>query len=274
MRAFTLALVPFLLSGAAAFAWNTETDVYWAQGCDFHADDIGSARTSVQRCGPTCFSTAGCTHFSWTPYNGGTCWLKRSGSVTKASAISSSKQGIVCGIVRKPASEFCVKKRIKIFRFCINGDDDSGANGEHQIRFNGLKYYPLKADDCRQNDEGFCEWREGQCHNLPNANWETVDTAHSITVGTEEHDDWSENDSYSAALSAAEWYSPTCEPYEVRFSVSFKPNREKTVCWEASKTVTAERSNVQGELNAGVQSCSSWTQPAETYVWYMEVKPL
>ena len=59
---------------------------------------MGSVQTSGSNCGPTCARTQGCTHFSWTNYNGGTCWMKRD-AVTKSDAFYSSTPGIVCGVV-------------------------------------------------------------------------------------------------------------------------------------------------------------------------------
>jgi hypothetical protein len=39
----------------------------------------------------------GCTHFSWTTYMGGTCWMK-TGAVSKNDAISTSDPTAVCGL--------------------------------------------------------------------------------------------------------------------------------------------------------------------------------
>ena len=36
--------------------------------------------------GPMCDKTIRCTHFAWTNYNGGTCWMKY-GTVSKSDAI-------------------------------------------------------------------------------------------------------------------------------------------------------------------------------------------
>ncbi len=44
-----------------------------------------------------CDSTFRCTHFTWTNYNGGTCWLKY-GSVSKPDAFFTNNYSMVCGV--------------------------------------------------------------------------------------------------------------------------------------------------------------------------------
>ena len=158
------------------------------------------------------------------------------------------------------------EKKVQIYKFCIDGDDDAGAYGEHQLRLDGHKYYPNSGNDCPQDPSGYCEWREGQCHNLRNAPWKKIKAYKSLTVGTEEHDTWSENDSYTAFLTANDWYSPTCEPYEVRIYKQFESANKKSVCWDVGAS--------KNDINAGIQSCSEWTEPAESYVWFMKVEPI
>ena len=89
-------LISVLLSGTAvqAVSWNGN----WAFACDFKENDLSNAQTSGEDCGGKCAATSGCSHFTWTGYNGGTCWMK-SGSVSKNNAIDSGDQGMVCGIV-------------------------------------------------------------------------------------------------------------------------------------------------------------------------------
>ena len=75
--------------------WNGNN---WAMSCDFRGNDLGSAQVAAPLCGPTCERTSGCTHFTWTQYNGGTCWMKR-GSVTKNDAFSTGDSTMVCGVL-------------------------------------------------------------------------------------------------------------------------------------------------------------------------------
>lgn len=48
-------------------SWNGNN---WALGCDFRGDDLTNARTRGEECGGLCAATQGCTHFTWTNYNG------------------------------------------------------------------------------------------------------------------------------------------------------------------------------------------------------------
>jgi len=76
-------------------AWNYAGSWAWATGCDFAVNDIGGVQTDAASCGPRCESTAGCTHFAWTPPNN--CWLKR-GGISQNNAFRSNLGGIVCGL--------------------------------------------------------------------------------------------------------------------------------------------------------------------------------
>lgn len=164
-------------------------------------------------------------------------------------------------------------KKIRIVKFCINGEDDAGPNGEHMIRLNGDPYYPTQESDCYQDPIGFCEWRESQCHNLENARFVTIDAYRSIDVGTEEHDSFSENESFFVTLLSHEWYNPTCNPYEVMFTRDFESEMSRSVCWNIGGNVGGSIGGIEGELNAGIEDCSEWIEPSESYVWLMIVEP-
>ncbi|KAI8801711.1 hypothetical protein BJ742DRAFT_835854 [Cladochytrium replicatum] len=69
----------------------------WGYDCDFTGKDLsGPVTPSAADCGPKCASTPGCTHFSWTTFNGGTCWMKQGGA-SQSDAFFSA--GAICGIV-------------------------------------------------------------------------------------------------------------------------------------------------------------------------------
>lgn len=74
------------------------TGTVWALGCDFQRSDLTNRKVSGSNCASTCKSTFGCTHFTWTTYNGGTCWMKY-GSVSRSDAFSTGDQTMVCGII-------------------------------------------------------------------------------------------------------------------------------------------------------------------------------
>ena len=44
----------------------------WAFACDFKGGDIGNGKTIGSDCSGKCISTSGCTHYTWTNFNGGT----------------------------------------------------------------------------------------------------------------------------------------------------------------------------------------------------------
>ena len=82
--------------------WQTGAGgVQWAFACDFDNHDMGSARVPGEQCGEKCIGTSGCSHFAWTNYLGGTCWMK-TGNVQKSDAKFNGNYEMICGIV--PAS--------------------------------------------------------------------------------------------------------------------------------------------------------------------------
>lgn len=83
-----------LAQGVGTVNWNGND---WALNCDFKNQDLSNVKVASSQCGPKCLSTAGCTHYTWTSYNGGTCWLKN-GLVTKADANYVSLADYVCGV--------------------------------------------------------------------------------------------------------------------------------------------------------------------------------
>ena len=42
----------------------------WAYGCDFKNNNLINVKTISSLCGFECGSTPGCTHFTWTPFEG------------------------------------------------------------------------------------------------------------------------------------------------------------------------------------------------------------
>ncbi|CAF3566730.1 unnamed protein product [Rotaria socialis] len=71
----------------------------WAKSCDFPGNDMSNVQISGEDCGGLCANTSNCTHFTWTTYLNGTCWLK-SGPVSKNDAILTTDLTMVCGVVR------------------------------------------------------------------------------------------------------------------------------------------------------------------------------
>lgn len=95
---FSLLICKFLISEAFEWNYDVENKLYWSMNCDFIGNDLKNVQMSGQYCGSSCVATPGCTHFTWTDYLGGTCWMKRN-SISKENAIFSNNQACVCGVV-------------------------------------------------------------------------------------------------------------------------------------------------------------------------------
>ncbi len=69
----------------------------WAYECNFDGNDLSNVLSTAADCGGKCSSTPLCTHFTWTKYNGGTCFMKQ-GNVSQQDAVSTNDQNMVCGV--------------------------------------------------------------------------------------------------------------------------------------------------------------------------------
>lgn len=96
-----LVLMFSLVSCAQDIVWNISEDSYWAYNCDFVGEDIDNAGGPGRLCSGICAKYIGCTHFSWTLHEGGTCWLKTGTHVSQSNAVFSNKPGAVCGVLKK-----------------------------------------------------------------------------------------------------------------------------------------------------------------------------
>ena len=70
----------------------------WAFACDFTNNDFKNVKSQSSYCGPMCVADPVCTHFTWTDYNGGTCWMKKN-TVSKSNAFDTNNYNMVCGIL-------------------------------------------------------------------------------------------------------------------------------------------------------------------------------
>ncbi|CAF4109690.1 unnamed protein product, partial [Rotaria sordida] len=84
-----------IMSDTSTVQWNGNN---WAMSCDFRGNDLSNVQIASEFCGGKCAETQRCTHFTWTQYNGGTCWMK-SGTVSKSDALSTSDSTMVCGVM-------------------------------------------------------------------------------------------------------------------------------------------------------------------------------
>jgi hypothetical protein len=70
-----------------------------------------------------------------------------------------------------------------------------------------------------------------------------------------------------------DWYNPTCDIYEIQISQNFKQEVQRTLCWTVGASVSGNSGNVEGTINGGVESCSTWTNPAQSLIWRLRVEP-
>ena len=98
-------------------AWNGN----WAMSCDFLGNDLSNAQIPGELCGGRCAATPGCTHFAWTRWNGGTCWMK-TGRVSKKDACSTNDPSMVCGVVNEDND-----KRVSGVHTTYHGAHEAGA---------------------------------------------------------------------------------------------------------------------------------------------------
>lgn len=99
-----LALLLAVVTSTSAVSFEQSADAFFAFGCDWpSAGDIGDARTTGEACSQACGRFVGCTHFTWTPSSGGTCFFKSS-RLFRFEAFPISTPGAVCGFLRgRPA---------------------------------------------------------------------------------------------------------------------------------------------------------------------------
>lgn len=75
--------------------WNANNSAQW---CAFSGNDLTNSLTKSVDCGDLCALTPDCTHYTWTDYNSGTCWMKTN-KVSISDAFPKHDQNAVCGIV-------------------------------------------------------------------------------------------------------------------------------------------------------------------------------
>ena len=82
---------------SVGISWNNGDDGPWASGCDFNGNDLKNERSRGEECSGKCRQTSGCTHYTWTNFNDGTCWMKQ-GSISQSNA-NKAADDFVCGIL-------------------------------------------------------------------------------------------------------------------------------------------------------------------------------
>ena len=100
MKSILLIILIYISIVKAQINWQSgqPAGTVWSSACDFTGSDLSNQQVASSSCAQTCVNTQRCTHFSWTSYNGGTCWMK-SGSVSKSNAIYNGNNAMICGII-------------------------------------------------------------------------------------------------------------------------------------------------------------------------------
>lgn len=112
--------------------WKTN----WAHACKFPGNDLSNIQVRADECGGRCSSTPGCTHFTWTTGNGGTCWMKQ-GPVSKSDALLTSDQTMVCGVAVSDAIGNTIDWKGNWAQAC-------------EFRGNDLTNVQIRGEDCSQ----------------------------------------------------------------------------------------------------------------------------
>ena len=127
--------------GRCAVNWN-ETNT--AVACDFIGNDFLHAQIPLAQCRQQCYQIQDCTHFTWTSYPSGTCWMKK-GQVSQSDAQSTMDQDTVCGIINR--NEKHLPLRNVANTTAINWNGSNWARG-CDFNNNDLYNYQTSAENC------------------------------------------------------------------------------------------------------------------------------
>ncbi|KAI8613535.1 glycoside hydrolase superfamily [Chytriomyces sp. MP71] len=84
--------------------WTPGAFCVYAANCDWPLQDLSNqAMPDGSTCSTVCHNTSGCTHFTWTDYAGGTCWMKQ-GPVDASTAVALTGNGFLCGYLVAPTT--------------------------------------------------------------------------------------------------------------------------------------------------------------------------
>ena len=152
-------------------------------------------------------------------------------------------------------------KKITLYRFCIEGDQDQGQNGEHKLILGDYT-------------DGETKYREDECHDL-------VDRFHpqhlshneDLVVGTIEVDTHDEDD-FILEMHPDRWYIDTCHTYQIALSNEFE--------WRGSNSWSGCWYSVYGAVEEAAQlhpphlnQCPDdhYDRPDDSFTWYLRIEP-
>ncbi len=90
-------------NAVGVISWNDGQDGPWAFNCDFFGNDLSNEPSNGEECSGRCKKKNDCSHYTWSKYKGGTCWMKK-GLISKSNAKKVSDE-FVCGIINTASSE-------------------------------------------------------------------------------------------------------------------------------------------------------------------------
>ena len=130
-----IALVP----AVQTIQWNGN----WAFACDFSENNLKNIRVR----GGQCSSTSDCTHFTWTKWQGGTCWVKEGGA-TKENAFETGDNSMDCGVMdRQNQTENSVDIINRDAFACAFDEIDSSSRDRHFAGLQATRWKPTNKDE-------------------------------------------------------------------------------------------------------------------------------
>ncbi|CAF2526705.1 unnamed protein product [Rotaria sp. Silwood2] len=132
----------------------------WAFNCDFSGNDLTHIQISGESCGTRCAQTPRCSHYAWTTYKHGTCWLKQ-GQISKKQAVEKNDNGNVCGVVgpyEQISNEYPIISNIFATHYLDNDSDGCALPVSHYTisypvalgNIMALKYLKFRPELCGQ----------------------------------------------------------------------------------------------------------------------------
>lgn len=153
-------------------------------------------------------------------------------------------------------------KKVTLHKFCVDGKHDAGSHGEHRFSIDGSW---LNEDEIDIRENACTDLRSRTLSKVVPGRWQ------SLSVGTEEIDGWSSgNDSAFETIPGNQWYTNTCDTYEIRLNKEFDEEKKHMVCVDA--TMSANFAVIESEVK--VQTCSEWIERAESFTFFLQVEPL
>ena len=159
-------------------------------------------------------------------------------------------------------------KEVRITKVAIKraGSDE----GSYQVTFDARKYYPnddTKKNECKQEDDGYCLWKEdGEEHDI-DAPKRFVGENESLRFGTLEDVGKDKDLITEAELKGKYWYVDTCDSYEVIAVSPYNTNaQQRSSCIDVKPKLLMDRDDVFTCENFSVSEITGdifvWHKPA------------